>query len=177
MSALLIDAGNSRIKWRWQGRIQYCRYDDFTEQAWPEAEQVVLASVRQLPQLEQWLRQRYGELVVLHAPLRSYSSFVHCYAKPERLGVDRWLAMLGAAAIVPAANDRWLVIDAGTAPTDAMLARQPQQLLHQGGYIVPGLALAQSALFNHAERVCDDTDEVPATDFLPGTDTLGCVSA
>lgn len=181
MSVLLIDAGNSRIKWRWQGQTHSCGYDDFAQQIWPDAEYALLASVREVAELEQWLRSRYPHFQVVHAPCVNYPSFVHCYDKPQRLGVDRWLAMLGAAAMEPPLEpdieQQWLVVDAGTALTVDLLQQQGDKSQHLGGYIVPGIQLAQRALFSNTERVRHYTDEAPATDFSPGTDTLGCVSA
>lgn len=176
MSVLLIDAGNSRLKWRWQGDSQQCDIADFAAQPWPDASHVLMASVRELPELEAELGARYASLHVIHRALPQFPDFVHCYEKPERLGVDRWLAMLGAARALPTAS-QWLVIDAGTALTADLLTRHNNELHHQGGYIVPGLQLAQQALFQRTERVREFADEAPATDFSLANDTLGCVSA
>lgn len=82
------------------------------------------------------------------------------YEQPQRLGVDRWLAMLGGLQLVPTKRgvDSYVVVDAGTAMTvDWVHAGQ-----HQGGYIVPGLRMAASALnqktqgINAAELVSHD---------------------
>lgn len=62
------------------------------------------------------------------------------YTQPRRLGVDRWVAMVGAWAEVRSAC---LVVDAGTALTlDAI----DDNGNHLGGQIVPGIATMTDAL-------------------------------
>ena len=70
------------------------------------------------------------------------------YAKPETMGVDRWLAMLGAQQCYP--STELLVIDAGTALTIDHLAADGH---HQGGWIVPGIHMQQKAVTNYTARV------------------------
>ena len=64
----------------------------------------------------------------------------NAYHEPERLGVDRWLAMLGAWT---QAAQACVVADAGTALTVDLIDAQGQ---HQGGLIAPGLMTAHTAL-------------------------------
>lgn len=176
VSVLLIDAGNTRCKWqlRAAGQVLSSGAAVYAElpAAWPEAERVVVACVAGQPDLQDRLRQRYGErLYWLSAPLADYPHFHHCYPQPQRLGVDRWLALLGARVHNRGAV---LVVDAGTALTiDLMNAANH----HEGGFIVPGLELAQRALFNNTGRVRPFVDEQPQAVLAPGRDTLGCVSA
>lgn len=61
------------------------------------------------------------------------------YAQPEKLGVDRWLALVAAHRHYPGAC---LIVDCGTAITlDWLLAGR-----HQGGMICPGLRLMKKSL-------------------------------
>jgi type III pantothenate kinase len=60
------------------------------------------------------------------------------YAEPARLGVDRWLALLGALAC-----DAALIVDAGTAVTFDVLAPAGR---HLGGLILPGLSMMRDSL-------------------------------
>ena len=62
------------------------------------------------------------------------------YIIPGQLGVDRWLAVCAAFARYGAAV---CVVDAGTATTIDLVTASGQ---HQGGLILPGLELMQSAL-------------------------------
>lgn len=89
------------------------------------------------------------------------------YREPERLGVDRWLAMLGARQL---GSGAFLVVDAGTAMTlDAVDAAGR----HLGGYIVPGLRLQCRALDSGTARVGFSAHE-PATGW--GRDTAEAVA-
>lgn len=179
VSVLLIDAGNTRLKWQWRtvNGVRDTGADDYEQKLeyLPEAQMldhVMVASVGEHLSLQQQLQQRYGDkLVWLGQPLLEFGDFKHCYAKPERLGVDRWLAMLGARSHF---GGPVLVADAGTAFTIDLLNEDGQ---HQGGFIVPGLTLAQNALFQNTGRVRPFQDERSAGVIAPGQDTLGCVSS
>ena len=76
------------------------------------------------------------------------------YADPSRMGVDRWVAMVGAWAEVEAAC---LVIDIGTALTlDAI----DDSGKHLGGQIIPGTAIMMNAL-------AGATSDIPNVRALP----------
>ena len=69
------------------------------------------------------------------------------YAEPARLGVDRWLALIGAAGLAAtggsAAECGALILDAGTAATLDVLAPGGR---HLGGLILPGLDMMRESL-------------------------------
>jgi type III pantothenate kinase len=67
-----------------------------------------------------------------------------------------------------------LVVDAGTALTIDLFSSDNQ---HQGGYIVPGLRMAQNALFSGTDRVRAYQDEQDKQEIAPGKNTLNCVAA
>ena len=72
---------------------------------------------------------------------------VNSYQQPERLGVDRWLAMAAARRIV----DGWFcLIDAGTAITVDLVDPEGR---HHGGWIVPGEHLMRSSLLANTGRI------------------------
>lgn len=181
MSVLLIDAGNTRIKWQTRltrtpvtsGVLEYDALNDRTPVEWPvQMVRVVVASVKEHPRLRQLLDEAYGSRVTwLSQPLLEHPSFQHCYVNPERLGVDRWLAMLGARE---QASGDILVVDAGTALTIDVLNGANQ---HLGGYIVPGVSLAQQALFQSTERVMVYQDEHVGQTVQLGQDTRSCVAS
>lgn len=62
------------------------------------------------------------------------------YAEPSRLGVDRWLALLGARGREAGAV---LIVDAGTAVTYDLLLGDGT---HLGGLILPGIELMRAGL-------------------------------
>ncbi len=88
------------------------------------------------------------------------------YAQPERLGVDRWLAVLAAADEPSPA----LVVDAGTAFTVDALSADGR---HLGGYILPGLALQRDVLASRTAQV--SFPEPDWSDAGWGSTTAACV--
>ena len=71
---------------------------------------------------------------------KSACGVTNSYRQPRRLGVDRWVAMIGAWAEVSGAC---LVVDAGTAVTiDALDASGK----HLGGQIIPGVGVMAASL-------------------------------
>lgn len=89
------------------------------------------------------------------------------YDLPERMGVDRWLAMIAAWQRV---GDALCVIDAGTALTIDFLDAGG---VHRGGYIIPGLVLMEHALLSNTDRV--RFDEAPGGHITPGRSTAAAV--
>lgn len=174
MSVLLIDAGNTRFKWRYQQGEQTLQgSSEYTELQLPELpalKQVLVASVAACSSLQQALQQHYAVPVTwLEAPLLDYPYFGHCYKHPQRLGIDRWLAMLGTRQYSQA---NALVVDAGTALTVDAIDSNNQ---HLGGYIVPGLLMAEQALFQSTEKINRHQDENKELEMRLGQDTLSCV--
>ncbi len=150
---LLIDIGNSRIKWALEEGGEWLpgEAEPHDHKALPEA------------LLERWRRiAPPGQVVaasVAGAPLReALAHFCRiCWKiEPEwiegaregfgltsrydlrRLGVDRWLALVAARHLAPV----W-VIDCGTAVT---IDRIDAEGCHRGGVILPGLGLMRGAL-------------------------------
>ena len=175
MSVLLIDLGNTRLKWQLRSAGSVLQqgvgdYDDRLTEKLPEADKVLIAAVRAHPESRRLLEQKYPEKVCwLNEPLDDDSLIRHCYSDPSRLGVDRWLAMLGARLH---SSGNLLVVDAGTALTADLLTDDTR---HQGGFIVPGLALSAQALFHNTERVHAYPDEKNQEGTEPGSNTLACV--
>ena len=178
MSVLLIDIGNSRLKWQLRNDHGDCQSgavdkDNAARFAWPAGpEQVLVASVRDNTELHQLFSDLYGpRLHWLSAPVPEYPDFQHCYPLPQRLGVDRWLAMLGARRLF---SGDLLVVDSGTALTVDLLSHSNE---HQGGYIVPGLMMARAALFGGTDKVRQFDDEADQLSLAPGRNTVNCVAA
>jgi len=70
----------------------------------------------------------------------SYEGVRTLYQDPNKLGADRWAALIGARAL---SNTNTLVINAGTATTIDLLGGNG---VHYGGWILPGLSLMQESL-------------------------------
>ncbi len=71
----------------------------------------------------------------------------NAYPQPRKLGVDRWVALLGARAETRAAV---CVVDAGTAVTIDAMDKTGQ---HLGGQIIPGPGLMSVALSNETSDI------------------------
>jgi type III pantothenate kinase len=138
-SSLFIDIGNSAVKWRTCDSEVFTEgVDLFSSKLLPEAESVWVSAVAH-PNIVQDIRAQFTN-VKLVEPLKQYGRLTLSYDDPSKLGVDRFLAMLGALERLP--DIPLLVIDAGSAVTFDVLDSKG---LHQGGLIMPGIkALRQS---------------------------------
>ena len=82
------------------------------------------------------------------------------YDNPKQLGVDRWLALIGARHLD---QGPCVVVDAGTAVTIDVMDSAGQ---HRGGWILPGLDLMTKALLGHTaalKEVASDSNLSLAT--------------
>ena len=138
-SSLFIDIGNSAVKWRTCDSEVFTEgVDLFSSKLLPEAESVWVSAVAH-PNIVQAIKAQFTN-VKLVEPLKQYGRLTLSYDDPSKLGVDRFLAMLGALERFP--DIPLLVIDAGSAVTFDVLDSKG---LHQGGLIMPGIkALRQS---------------------------------
>ena len=159
-SSLFIDIGNSAVKWRTCDSEVFTEgVDLFSSKLLPEAESVWVSAVAH-PNIVQAIKAQFTN-VKLVEPLKQYQRLTLSYDDPSKLGVDRFLAMLGALERFP--NIPLLMIDAGSAVTFDVLDSKG---LHQGGLIMPGikalresfakfstgdLSLTSSALKNNTE--------------------------
>jgi len=179
-NCLQLDVGNSSAKWRLLrgeavvARGRYASGDRGARQALLESTQTLdciwissVASAEAEDELSRLLVARWGvQPWFARTPARS-GELVNSYADPSRMGVDRWLAMLGAWRRQPG---RLCVVDAGSALTIDLVAPDGG---HEGGYIIPGPALMERALLLDTDRVrfAEDVDYR----LSPGTSTAEAV--
>jgi type III pantothenate kinase len=156
MKALLMDVGNTRLKWgvsedgeiRSTGHITRERIRDgglqvLTTRIPRRVDEVFVSNVAGAT-----FATRLSGVVGAHCDRevrfarseRSGWGIINGYTQPRRMGVDRWVAMIGAWAQIRAAC---LVVDAGTATTIDALDGDGQ---HLGGQIIPGVATMANAL-------------------------------
>lgn len=156
MKALLLDIGNSRIKWgilddgniRRTGHISQERIRDkglqvLTTRLPRRVDQVFASNVAGTS-----FATRLSGVVGMHCDCDVHFARTtkrgwgvsNAYTQPRRMGVDRWVAMVGAWAEF---QDACLVVDAGTAITlDAI----DDSGAHLGGQIIPGVGAMANAL-------------------------------
>ena len=148
--ALLVDVGNSRVKWRVAGGDAegVCPLDalsDGAPLAWHSLKKPdwVMISVVSAGGLREGLRRwcvaewriepRFADSVTPVPGLRN------AYADPAQLGVDRWLALVAARRL---ADGPVVVVDCGTAITMDLL---DEAGVFRGGMIIPGRRILESA--------------------------------
>ncbi len=133
-------------------------------------EKVWLASVAgvQADELVAEISQRWGCSVVRVRTPAQFDVWTNSYEEPARLGVDRFLAMLGALPL--AANSSLIVAMAGTALTIDVLDANGA---HQGGLIVPGPSLMRASL----HRGTAELPFVSASNVALGRSTADAIGA
>ena len=133
-----------------------------------------LVSVRaqeETGQLVDALVSTFGVSVSCAVSAREMAGVRNGYDDFERLGLDRWLAMLGGYKL---ASGACLVLDFGTAATADFIAADGE---HLGGFICPGLPLMRNQLRTHTRKIrYDDAAAERALDrLLPGHTTVEAV--
>jgi len=148
---LAVDVGNSRLKWAdiSEAGVQshgVFSYDgsDF-ESRLDESELVSLlsdvsiscvASTDIKSRLVKWLKQNGCTQISFAETKLEQCGVVNSYATPEKMGVDRWLAMIAARSLYNAdTRSSICVIDCGTAITIDVIEVNGN---HMGGLIMPG---------------------------------------
>lgn len=180
-SVLLVDLGNGRAKWAWLepgqsqqppqlSGLQVGSLADLLRQMAPA--ELWVSSVAASEQLQQLQQQWPHSLCHVARSSIAAGGVINGYSEPARLGVDRWLALIGARQLCRAPQ---LVVDAGTALTIDLLDEFGQ---HKGGWIVPGRQLLLQALTKGTAAVRPQggaQGEVVAHSF--GLDTNAAVSS
>ena len=144
---LLVDIGNSRVKWAYSDGAQLHEFGahehrgagDFAYIAHSGADAPTrVVAVSTVPMLAsaftQALRARWGVDVEWIAAQAAGFGIVNRYTEPARLGADRWALLVGARRHVAGAV---CAIDCGTALTFNVLDADGHFL---GGAIMPGLS-------------------------------------
>jgi type III pantothenate kinase len=156
VSELLVDVGNTRVKWATHAPGRLSPQQAATHAGWDAAEwerrlfagdgieRVVVASVAGAATrraLEAAAARRGIEDVRFVASSAHACGVSNAYPDPRLLGVDRWVAVIGAHHL--RGPRACCVVDVGTAATvDAVLADGR----HLGGFIVPGPDLMSRSL-------------------------------
>lgn len=160
---LVIDAGNSRVKWGWHdgerwaniaavSLIEFAASSDHINPfsiTHENPAHIVISNVagegaHQL--LVNWTSIFEAE------PLWLKGEAERCgvrnrYERPEQLGPDRWAALIAARALHA---EPCLVINAGTATTVDLLSAEGEFL---GGLILPGIELMRFVLHDHTGKL------------------------
>ncbi|KRW60705.1 pantothenate kinase [Pseudomonas sp. TTU2014-080ASC] len=181
---LELDCGNSFIKWRllnehmtsvgWgvvdaddalieviaqkQISLRYCRM-------------VSVRNDEETFDLASRLRQELSVETLLVSPTQELGGVKNGYDQFDRLGLDRWVAVVGAFSL---SRRACLVIDLGTAVTSDFVSDSGE---HLGGFICPGVPLMRSQLRTHTRRTRYDALEAAQAlrSVTPGRSTAEAV--
>jgi type III pantothenate kinase len=172
-TVLLLDVGNSRVKWalvdppEWlaEGAATHGEIDTLLREwaRFPAPAGVIAASVaseERAQRISSYWQARDVPLRWIRASPAS-AGVRNLYACPGQLGSDRWAALIGARARVHGAC---LVVSAGTAVTIDALNEQGEFL---GGLILPGRRLMQQSLAAGTHALEEEAGE--AVDFPRNT--------
>ena len=182
---LELDCGNSFIKWRIVtegGLSARCGGVVGTDEELVRAvrQQLVslsacrLVSVRtdeETARLIEALKRAFSIKCVCAHPAVELAGVRNGYEQYERLGLDRWLALVGA---YQQARQACLVLDLGTAVTSDFVDADGQ---HLGGFICPGVPLMRNQLRTHTRRTRydDQLAEQAMQSLAPGRSTAEAV--
>lgn len=174
---LLIDLGNSRLKWAScsQGKI-LSRADVFSYDADNYADEMKASLLAQWATLEKpdnvcvcsdvaseisdqlvlWINQQWETKVQFVVPKEKACGVVNAYDIPSQLGSDRWAALIAAKNNI---KGDVIIVDCGSAITLDAITSQGQ---HLGGLILPGIHMMHRAL-------TEGTYKIEASDIAKGT--------
>lgn len=172
---LMVDMGNSALKWAMldqsrlssQQRIPYQanNLEKILTKAWRTLDMPFqgvwvsnVAGPQKAETLTHWTETHWGLKPTFIKTSHYQCGVKNGYENPEQLGVDRWLALIGAHLIE---KNMLCVVDCGTAITLDVLSANGH---HQGGLIMPGVTTMQNALksdtyalaYNHPETFFPD---------------------
>ena len=119
--------------------------------------------------IDLWISRRFKILPEKVLVSEERCGISNGYHDLEKLGVDRWVAAIGARSLHPA-NDL-IIVDAGTAITVDWLSRND---VFEGGVIIPGYALMHSALVDNTAGI---KSSVEPTQRIIGKTTHECVNS
>ena len=171
---LVIDAGNTRIKWALRAGGGWVDRDPARDAiatgnamalgkrsaAWRDVEAVHACCVAG-PVVEAAIAAALGPLARklswCRSGVRVQAGVGNGYANPGQLGADRWAAMIGAWGLVAGSTARdCLVVNCGTATTIDVLRRRDDGrpgAEFVGGVILPGLSMMRTALARNTAQL------------------------
>ncbi|OOV93887.1 pantothenate kinase [Pseudomonas sp. MF4836] len=183
---LELDCGNSFIKWRVlhadailvfaegvvdSDQVLSESLHGLSGLALTHCRLVSVRSAEETAKLVTLLVDAFSVSVSCASSAREMAGVRNGYEDFEKLGLDRWLAMLGGFRL---AKGACLVLDFGTAVTADFIAADGE---HLGGFICPGMPLMRSQLRTHTRRIRYDdlSAERALVNLLPGRTTVEAV--
>src|SRR5271167_4446191 len=184
---LVIDVGNTRLKWAWLTSTglsdqQAIVHRDAKPGVWTTAlfdsgqipSRVLVSNVAgpvMAKALTRLTRKKFRVAIEFITAAREFNGLTNGYLDPSLLGADRWLALIGAWT---RARSALCVVDAGTAvKVDSVDAGGH----HLGGLIVPGIHMMREALMSRASDIAWAAEHsTPSLAGVLANNTIGAVS-
>jgi type III pantothenate kinase len=157
---LLIDIGNTRIKWQHRdekniilsGSILVENLMDIDFSTIKSIDKIIIANVNRSIVLDK-MREILNvfKCPIIEASTDSNEYLINDYEDIKMLGVDRWMAALGAWKLY---QRSLLIINAGTAITIDLIDLDEKDKAHfKGGMILPGIAISLGVLNNSTNLI------------------------
>lgn len=183
INALLIDIGNTSLKWAWLTETGLSPVERFAhggmDGGFPDAcwrdetppSHVLIANVAGV-ELEhlicEWIKITWAIEPRIVGVSATALGVINAYSDPGCLGVDRWLTLI---AVHQQISGDVCIVDCGTAITVDVIDNLGR---HQGGLILPGFNLMREALLDKTRIPRTERTEVTG---LLGKDTAGCIAS
>jgi len=157
---LLIDIGNTRIKWQQRddkdikltGSILVEEFMDIDFSTIKTVEKIIISNVNHSIVMDK-LKEIFSKFKcpVIEASSDSNKYLINDYEDIKSLGIDRWVAALGAWKLY---QRPLLIINAGTAITIDLIDLDKKDKAHfRGGMILPGIAISLAVLNNSTNLI------------------------
>lgn len=178
---LLIDIGNSRIKWALQTSERISSQQTIAHRGLT-AQQIIkevlqpylaveavfisnvagdaIAAILRQAIIDHWGLEPVFVSAVAECTVRG-RVLRNGYIQPAQLGVDRWLAMMAARSLTANAT---LVVSMGTAMTLDAINAEGQ---HLGGLIIPGLDIMRQSLLQQTSDLAARFRQVKTAEVVP----------
>ncbi len=163
MNRLLVDIGNTRVKWALARAADFIEQNRFVWELgamqrlldcqWGQLDRPESIAISNVAgdvieeAVTDWCRKNWSINPDIAVVSRKACGVTNSYSQPQQLGIDRWLAILGGWSMVKGSV---CVIDCGSAVTIDVLDANG---VHQGGLIAPGLSLSARALTDHTHAL------------------------
>jgi len=181
MRRFYLDVGNTRAKWLFEdgaakacGVVELGGADDslaFKKLA-PGADFVGVSCVKgdaYVEALSASIVRAWGVNAAVAVTPSSQLGLICAYKQPQKLGVDRWLAMLAAWKSYGCG---FCIVDCGSAITIDLVSFDGR---HLGGYILPGMTLSIAGLLGGTDKVIVADSKLAASTLALGQNTTEAV--
>lgn len=187
---LVIDIGNSSVKWALstfsvansplimqQKLLPELVNSEYFESIWNKLDKPTIIFASSVATKEKWLAlekacENLWQLKVQRVmALDKGYGIINAYTQPQKLGSDRWCAMIGAYQEL---KSEFMIVNCGSAMTIDLVDATG---LHLGGYILPGLDMMKQSLAKNTAEVGLVTKKTEKLSLEPETSTTGCVNA